>query len=341
MIKTAIVILNWNGLKFLQMFLGKVVEYSLDDQTEIFVADNGSTDDSVSWLKDNYPLISLINLKKNHGFAGAYNIALNQIDAKYYVLLNTDIEVTEGWLQPLVEFMDKNIDVASCQPKILSYNSKAQFEYAGAGGGFIDKYGYPFCRGRIFNNVEEEKGQYDDSIDIFWSSGACMVTRRVAWEKCSGFDDDFFAHMEEIDLCWRFQKNGYRNSYVGSSVVYHVGGGTLPYDSPFKTYLNFRNSLFLLYKNLPDSGFHSTLFIRKLLDGIAALVFLLRGKPGSFLSVIKAHIHYYKSLKSLKNKRNSLKSDKLNTSLTTILNKSLVFEFYLKGRKTYKAIIDN
>jgi len=338
MVKTAIVILNWNGIDFLRKFLGTVIKFSCGSESEVFVADNASTDDSVLWIKENHPEIRIIVLDKNHGFAGGYNLALEQIDAKYYVLLNSDIEVTENWLEPMVSIMDENPNIASCQPKILSYKNRDQFEYAGAAGGFLDKYGYPFCRGRIFDFIETDTKQYDSDIDIFWSSGACMTVRADAWKKCGGFDDSFFAHMEEIDLCWRFNKAGYRVSFVAGSVVYHVGGGALPYNSPFKTYLNFRNSLFLLYKNLPDKNFHLKLFIRKILDGIAALMFLLKGQSGSFRSVWKAHVDYYKNIDQLKRKRKLVKVLENRDNVPLILNKSIVFEFYVKGNKTFKSL---
>jgi GT2 family glycosyltransferase len=336
--KTAIVILNWNGLGYLKMFLGIVIKHSADNETVICVADNGSTDGSPEWVAENHKEVKLLLLDKNYGFAGGYNRAINQLDARYYVLLNSDIEVTEGWLGPLVRFMDSNPDVASCQPKILSYSHKDFFEHAGAAGCFIDKYGYPFCRGRIINKVEKDTGQYDSQIDIFWSSGACMIVQSEAWKKCGGFDDDFFAHMEEIDLCWRFNKTGYRVCYLPESVIYHVGGGTLPYRSPFKTYLNFRNSLFLLYKNLPDDKLRSVLFKRRLLDGVAAIFFLMKGSFTSVKSVWKAHIDYYKALNELKQKRESVKKLEIDHSRALILNKSIVFEFYIKGNKTYRSL---
>jgi GT2 family glycosyltransferase len=336
--KTAIVILNWNGLDYLKLFLGTVIRHSLDYKTIIYVADNGSTDGSPEWVEENFKEATLIRLDKNYGFAEGYNLAIESIKAKYFVLLNSDIEVTEGWLKPLVSFMDNNPDVASCQPKILSYHHKGHFEYAGAAGGFIDKYGFTFCRGRIFERTEVDRGQYDTSIDIFWSSGACMIIRPDAWKRCGGFDPDFFAHMEEIDLCWRFHKAGYRVSYVHDSVVYHVGGGTLPYDSHFKTYLNFRNSLFLLYKNLPDWNFHNIMIIRKLLDGLAAMRFLFKGKPGCSRSVWKAHIDYYKSLNKLREKRKKVKELDTDPFQSPLLNKSVVIEFYVKGNKTYDRL---
>jgi GT2 family glycosyltransferase len=336
--KTAVVILNWNGLGYLKIFLKTVVNLSLSPETIVCVADNGSTDGSPEWIAENFKNVKLIRFDKNFGFAGGYNLAINQLDAKYFVLLNSDIEVTEGWLQPLVRFMDNNPEVASCQPKILSYDRKDHFEYAGGAGSFIDKYGYPFCRGRIFDKVEKDTGQYDSQINIFWSSGACMIVRRDAWIKCEGLDTGFFAHMEEIDLCWRFNKAGYRVSYIPGSVVYHVGGGALPYNSPYKTYLNFRNSLFLLYKNLPDNKLRRVMFIRKLLDGLAAIMFLIKGNFSSFKSVWKAHIDYYKNLSDLKVKRKMVKKLEVIPFPALILNKSIVFEFYIKGHKTYSSL---
>ncbi len=336
--KTAIVILNWNGLGYLKMFLGNVVKHSLFADTIICVADNGSTDGSPDWIYENYKEVRLIRFDKNYGFSDGYNLAINQLDAKYFVLLNSDIEVTDGWLPPLISYMDNNPDVASCQPKILSYNRKVHFEHAGAAGGFIDRYGYPFCRGRIFDIVEKDTGQYDSQIDIFWSSGACMIVRTEAWKKCDGFDPAFFAHMEEIDLCWRFHKAGYRVSCLPGSVVYHIGGGSLSYDSSFKTYLNFRNSLFLLYKNLPENNFHTILFKRKLLDGMAAVMFILKGKFGSVKSVWKAHMDYYKSNSELKTKRKLVKKLETVHFHAKVLNKSIVFEFYVKGNKTYNSL---
>jgi len=336
--KTIIVILNWNGIGYLKQFLGTVVRHSMDDETDVCVADNGSTDGSAEWVGNNFKSVKLIRLDKNYGFAGGYNLAIEQLDAKYFLLLNSDIDVTEGWLQPLVSFMDDNPDVASCQPKILSYSNKEYFEYAGAAGSYIDRYGYPFCRGRIFNNIEKDHGQYDSNANIFWSSGACMIVRAASWNKCKGFDADFFAHMEEIDLCWRFHKTGHRVCFIPESVVFHVGGGSLPYDSPLKTYLNFRNSLYLLYKNLPDNNLHRIMLIRKLLDGLAAIKFLLTGKFGSVKAVWRAHIDYYKSLNELKSKRIIVKSMETEHFSGPVLNKSIVFEFYVKGNKTFDSL---
>jgi GT2 family glycosyltransferase len=336
--KTAIVILNWNGIGYLKMFLKTVVNHSGRPDTEVYVADNGSTDGSADWVTVNFKEVKLIQLGKNYGFAGGYNMAINQLDAKYFVLINSDIEVTEGWLDPLISFMENNPDVASCQPKILSYDRKGYFEHAGAAGCFIDKYGYPYCRGRILNIVEKDEGQYDIQINTFWSSGACMIVRAEAWDKCGGFDAEFFAHMEEIDLCWRFNKAGYRVCFIPSSIVYHVGGGALPYDSPFKIYLNFRNSLFMLYKNLPDDRLHYVILIRKLMDGLAAIMFLLKGKFDYFRSVWRAHMSYYKHIQDLKIKREIVNKLGKGDSQSLILNKSIVFEFYVKGNRTFNCL---
>jgi GT2 family glycosyltransferase len=339
--KAAIVILNWNGLDYLKRFLATTVKNSASPGTAIYVADNGSTDGSAEWVAKNFSSIGLIRFDKNLGFAGGYNLALQKIEANFFILLNSDIEVTENWTKPLILFMENNHDVASCQPKILSWHRKDYFEYAGAAGGYIDKYGYPFCRGRLFNSIEKDEGQYDTPKDVFWTSGACMIIKAEAWHKCNGFDADFFAHMEEIDLCWRFHLAGYRVSFIPDPVVYHIGGGVLPYDSPFKTYLNFRNNLFLLYKNLPDKGLHYVLLIRKFLDGIAALFFFINGKFSNTKSVWKAHADYYKSIKSLKEKRELVKKLSVKKSINIVMNKSIVFEFYIKGTRTFNKLKTN
>jgi GT2 family glycosyltransferase len=336
--KTAIIILNWNGIKYLKMFLGIVVKYSTSHDTEVYVADNGSTDGSAEWVADKFSMVNLIRFDRNLGFAGGYNNAVDQIDAEYIVLINSDIEVTEGWLPPLVSFMKENSDAAACQPKILSYYQKDYFEHAGAAGGFIDRYGYPLCRGRILNVAEKDEGQYDDQVDVFWSSGACMIVRADAWKKCGGFDADFFAHMEEIDLCWRFNKAGFRSGYTSLSTVYHIGGGSLSYDSPYKIYLNFRNSLFMLYKNLPDDRLFSVLFLRMILDGLAAVMFIAKGRFSYFKAVVNAHISYYKRLGELRRKREIVKRLGEDHTRGLILNKSIIFEFYIKGIKTYSRL---
>lgn len=336
--KTVIIILNWNGIEYLKMFLGTVVKYSAYPGTEVCVVDNGSSDGSAAWVENNFREVKVIRFEHNYGFAGGYNRAIDQLEAEYFVLINSDVEVTEEWLKPLTIFMDGNPDVAACQPKILAYHKKDHFEHAGAAGGFIDKYGYPFCRGRIFNRTEKDDGQYDDQINIFWSSGACMMVRSDAWKRCGGFDDDFFAHMEEIDLCWRFNRARYRMVFIPRSVVYHVGGGSLAYDSPFKIYLNFRNSLFMLYKNLPLNKISSIMFIRRLLDGLAAIRFLAEGRFGYFKSVWKAHMSFYKNLDQLKVKRETVRKLGEDTCGDLILNKSIVFEFFIRGKKTYRSL---
>jgi hypothetical protein len=338
MSKTGVVILNWNGLGFLKKFLGTVVRHSVGSDTAVYLADNGSTDGSADWVSANFSEVRIIKLATNQGFAGGYNLALEQVDATYYLLLNSDIDVTDGWLQPLISYMDSNPDVASCQPKIRSYNNPDYFEHAGAAGCFIDKYGYPFCRGRILNHIEKDKGQYDTRADVFWSSGACMIVRADAWKKAGGFDSSFFAHMEEIDLCWRFSKLGYRVCFIPESVVYHVGGGSLSYTSPFKTYLNFRNSLYMLYKNLPESKLQRVLFMRKILDGIAGLRFLLKGDFVNFKSVLNSHIDYYRNKKEFKLKRKAVRQLEVVSTHGRVLNKSIVFEFYIRGCKTFDLL---
>lgn len=336
--KTAVVILNWNGIGFLRNFLSNIVQNSVNNDTIVVVADNGSTDGSVEWIKTAFSDVKVLELGSNYGFAGGYNKALELIDATYYVLLNSDIEVSPHWLEPLVNHMDNNPDTAACQPKILSYNNRTLFEHAGAAGCFIDKYGFPFCRGRILHNIEKDSGQYDKVADVFWSSGACMIVRAAAWREAGGFDVAFFAHMEEIDLCWRFSKLGYRIAYIPDASVYHVGGGTLPYTSPRKTYLNFRNSLFMLYKNLPDSKLRWTLFVRKIIDGTAALVFLSRLDFKNFMAVFNAHVDYYKAGKELKDKRVAVRKMEKVSVPSNVLNKCIVFEFYVRGRKTFDLI---
>jgi len=336
--KTAIVILNWNGIGYLKMFLNTIIRFSTSPDTKVYVADNGSTDGSADWVAENFKEVKVIRFDRNYGFAGGYNKAIEKLEAEYIVLINSDIEVTEGWLQPLVDYMEENRDTAACQPKILSFDRKDYFEHAGAAGGFIDLYGYPFCRGRIFNITEKDEGQYDDQVDIFWSSGACMMVRADAWKKCGGFDPDFFAHMEEIDLCWRFNKAGFRVVFIPGATVRHIGGGSLAYDSPYKIYLNFRNSLFMLYKNLPDNRLFSVLLIRRILDGVAAVMFLVKGRFSYFRAVLKAHTSYYKCIGELRRKRDLLKKSGEDQIPGLILNKSLVFEFYIKGIKTYNRL---
>ena len=290
--KVSIVILNWNGRDMLRRFLPSVVANSQSADVEVCVADNGSTDDSVSVLQKEFPNVRLVQLDQNYGFAEGYNLALNQIDAEYVVLLNSDVEVTPGWLLPLVSYMDEHPEVAACQPKLLSERNRTFFEYAGAAGGYLDKYGYPFCRGRIFDVVEEDKGQYADVVPVFWVSGAAMFIRLKDYIETGGLDGRFFAHMEEIDLCWRLKSRGRELVYIPQSVVYHVGGATLNKDNPRKTFLNFRNNLLMLYKNLPESELRKVMFVRGLLDWVAALVFFLKGEKGNAKAVFRARKEY-------------------------------------------------
>ena len=301
--KVAVVILNYNGQKFLEQFLPNVIANCDPALAEVIVADNASTDDSVEFMREHFPDIRLIENGSNGGFSMGYNLALRQIDAEYYVLLNSDIEVASHWTEPVVELMDAHPEIAACQPKILSYYHKEKFEYAGASGGFIDQYGYPFCRGRIFQNLEDDKGQYDTPCEVFWATGACMFVRADLYHQIGGLDDSFFAHMEEIDLCWRLKNAGYKVYCCPQSKVYHIGGGTLPKNSPRKTYLNFRNNLSLLVKNLPKHRVKRTILYRIFLDWVAAFKFLFEGCPKDFRMVFKAHIDFYGRLNSLRAKR--------------------------------------
>ena len=287
MAKVAIVILNYNGASMLRKFLPSVIARS-GTQAEVIVADNASTDDSVAVMNSEFPSVPVIKLDRNWGFAEGYNKALQNLEAEYLVLLNSDVEVAEGWIEPMLAVMESDSSIAACQPKLLDYKRKSHFEYAGASGGFIDHYGYPYCRGRIFDTVEEDKGQYDNPCDIFWATGAALMIRTEDFRVVGGLDGTFFAHMEEIDLCWRLRARGRRIVCVPDSVVYHVGGATLNYSNPRKTFLNFRNNLLMLYKNLPQKELVSVMCVRCLLDYVAALKFLLTGCMGDFKAVINA-----------------------------------------------------
>lgn len=338
MSKTAVVILNWNGQKFLEQFLPSVTTLSTAEGTEIWMADNGSTDSSIAFLKQEYPSVRILQFDKNYGFTGGYNKALKQIDAEYFVLLNSDVEVTPNWLEPLVAFMDANQDVAACEPKLLAYNNRNEFEYAGASGGFIDKFGFPFCRGRILGEIETDNGQYDDTRDIFWATGACMFVRSKVFLETGGLDEDFFAHMEEIDLCWRMKNMGYRIAIVPQSVVYHVGGGTLPNNNPRKLFLNYRNNLFMLYKNLPRRKFHRTLFMRMVLDGISTGLYLAKFNFGFFWAVPRAHFAFYQNIGKLHAKRTELLKVRKDEHHPEQYNHSIVVDYYLKGKKRFSDL---
>ena len=301
-INISIVILNWNGKNWLEKFLPTLLIRA--NNANIFIIDNASTDNSVDYIKNNFSSIKLILNKFNKGFAKGYNDALKQINSKYYVLLNSDIEVGDNWLTPIIDLMESNSSIAACQPKILDFNDRLKFEYAGASGGFVDNLGYPFCRGRIFNHSEIDSGQYNDSIEIFWATGACLFLRASYFWEVGGFDDDFFAHQEEIDLCWRLKNKGYKIMVEPKSFVYHVGGATLNSSSPFKTYLNFRNNHYMLFKNLPLAKLFVITPIRLILDGLAALLFIKQDNGiQHFLAIGKAHFSFYFNLPKLFLKR--------------------------------------
>ena len=335
--KVAVVILNWNGEAMLRRFLPTVVRYSCDE-AEIWVADNASGDASVQLLREHFPSVRLIQLDKNYGFAEGYNRALAQIEAEYYVLLNSDVEVTHHWLTPLVEYMDAYPDVAACQPKLLSEANRDYFEYAGASGGFIDRYGYPFCRGRIFNTVEEDNGQYDYIIDILWATGACMLIRSADYREAHGLDGRFFAHNEEIDLCWRLRQRGRRIVCIPESEVYHVGGGTLPKSNPTKTFLNFRNNLTMLYKNLPDGELKGVMRVRRVLDYVAALKMLVADRSwADFKAVVKARRAFYRWRHNFDDDRREIGRTR-TAGPSERVGYSILWQYYVKGRKTFSRL---
>ena len=334
----SIVILNWNGKKHLERFLPVLVKHTTQDGAEIVVADNGSEDDSLEYLKKEFPHIRIIELEINHGFSGGYNRAMEELDARYVLLLNSDIEVTEGWLEPMLELMEKDPAVGACTPKILDYKRKEFFEYAGAAGGFMDHLGYPFCRGRIFDHLEIDQGQYDQASDLFWGTGACLMIRSDLYRESGGLDEQFFAHMEEIDLCWRLQRMGYRIRFVPSSKVYHVGGATLQRGNPFKTFLNFRNNLLLLYKNLPSHGRTKTLISRMILDGISAFRFLFQGAFKDFWAVVRAHWAFYGMKSSYRGMKNKNKYPENDVIVGGIYQGSIVADFFLKKKRKYSDL---
>jgi len=338
MLKVAIVILNWNGKPFLERFLPSVTMHSKLESVKVIVADNGSDDDSLTFLNHSFPEVETISLDRNYGFAEGYNLALSQLEAEYFVLLNSDVEVTGGWLSPMIELLDNNPLVAACMPKIMSAERTDLFEYAGAAGGFIDRYGYPFCQGRIFDSIESDYGQYNKSRDIFWASGACMMVRGVLYKISGGLDKDFFAHMEEIDLCWRLKNRGYRIMYEPRSMVYHLGGGTLPQGNPRKTFLNFRNNLFLLYKNLPEEFLGRILFIRLVLDGLSALRFLLKVSFREFFAVFRAHSVFFRDYKRYKQFRKRESKFISRREHREIYPGSIVKEYFLKKKFTFQSL---
>ncbi len=334
--RVAVVILNWNGKSFLEKFLPGVLE-SCRDTADLIVADNCSNDDSVAFVREHFPEVRIIQLDKNNGYTGGYNDALLQVKSEYYVLLNSDVEVKDDWITPVIRLMDSNKKIAACQPKILSHAEPDAFEYAGAAGGFIDKYGFPFCRGRIFQSIEKDSGQYDNSRRIFWATGACMFIRAECFHEFSGFDRDFFAHMEEIDLCWRLQHEGYEIWYCAESKVYHVGGGTLPKNNPQKTYLNYRNNLFLLYKNLPPVQFRKVFFFRKIVDFIAALKFLQTNGTEDCKAVFRAHRDFQKDKWKYEARHNGLQSTDFQAN-NLIYPSSILFSYFIRRQRKFSEL---
>lgn len=331
--KIAIVILNWNGRDLLEKFLPSVVKYSLED-AEVYVADNNSTDESISFLQNNYPQVKIIQNKINGGYAKGYNDALKHIDADIYALVNSDIEVTENWLKPIKSVFEEDQSTAIIQPKLLDYKDKSKFEYAGASGGFVDFMGYPFCRGRIFMELEKDNGQFNDIADIFWASGACFFIKSNIYHELGGFDEEYFAHQEEIDLCWRVQNKGHKIKYVGASEVYHVGGATLQESNPQKTYLNFRNSLFTIAKNVPKRFVFIVIFFRLIMDAVAGLKFIFELRPVHTWAIIKAHLSFYWHVRKMLKKRKALSFKQ--TSYFYCF--SVVWEHFIKGKKTFSLI---
>ncbi|QED37538.1 glycosyltransferase family 2 protein [Antarcticibacterium arcticum] len=323
-----VVILNWNGLDLLKQFLPDVIKFS--PEATVYVADNASTDRSVQYVRENFPATKVIINKVNGGYAKGYNDALEQLDEDIFVLLNSDVQVTPHWLEPILKIFKTREEVAAVQPKILDYKNPEYFEYAGAAGGFIDRFGYPYCRGRIFDSLEQDKGQYDDEIEIFWASGACLAIRKKAFYQAGALDEDYFAHQEEIDLCWRLFNLGHKVRYTPESVVYHVGGATLNNMNPRKTFYNFRNSLYNLVKNLPAHTWIFVILGRMILDGIAAFRFLLTGQIDHFWAVFRAHMNFYKHLPLLLKKRKIIPK-----KLGYFTKNSVVCAHYLQGKKTF------
>ena len=333
-INTAVVVLNWNGINWLKKFLPILIEKSKD--VNVYIADNASTDNSVDYVNNNFPNVKVLKNFSNEGYAKGYNDALETLKEEFFVLINSDIEVTDNWIKPIINLMETNSDIAACQPKILSFHDRNKFEYAGACGGFIDTLGYPFCRGRIFSDLEDDNNQYNDITEVFWASGACLFVRAKYFKEVNGFDNDFFAHQEEIDLCWRLKNKGYKIMVNPNSAVFHVGAGTLNTSSPLKTYLNFRNNLFMLYKNLSVLKLIITLLFRLPLDGIAALSFAKKENGlGHVFSILRAHLVFYVSIPLLSLKRKKIDQKK---NLTGQKRFSILFKYYFLGIKKFSDL---
>ncbi len=332
MARVSVVILNYNGKNFLEKFLPTIIKFSPD--CEIIVADNGSADGSLQYLRNHFPDVKSLDLHENHGFCKGYNLALSHVDSEYSVIINSDVEVTENWLNPIINLMDNDPRIAAIQPKLLDFHMRDKFEYAGGAGGFIDKYGYPFCRGRIFDTIETDSGQYDDTREIFWATGAAFIIRTDLFRKYGGFDEDFFAHMEEIDLCWRMKQDGYKVFYCGDSYVFHVGGGTLDYSNPRKTYLNFRNSMMVLIKNLPSGQLIWKLPVRWLIDYVAVMKFILTGEFKNALKIIQAHFYILSNLnRNLKKRKNVQRGH-----LEGMYRGFLLIDYHLKRRRKFSDL---
>jgi GT2 family glycosyltransferase len=336
--KAAVVILNWNGRELLKRFLPVLLTHTPADAAEIIIADNGSTDGSQAFLNTHYPQIRCISFDKNYGFAEGYNRALSQLEHEYTVLLNSDVEVSEGWLENAIDYLDTHPEVVALQPKLLDYKNKTAFEYAGASGGFLDIYGYPFCRGRIFTTVEKDCGQYDNPSEVFWATGACLFIRLKEYRDAGGLDKTFFAHQEEIDLCWRLKARGKKIVCLPQSVVYHVGGATLKMENPRKTFLNFRNNLLMVHKNLPEKQYRKVMILRFFLDYLAALQFLLKGYPANARSVVKARRDFNRQKKNYQ----AIRKDNLEKTVeelpSGILRNNLLWKYYVKNQKKYSQI---
>lgn len=337
--KIAIVILNWNGADMMRKFLPSVLCNS-GDEAEVYVADNGSTDTSCDMLREEFPSVRLIQLDKNYGFAGGYNKALGLLEEPYFVLLNSDVEVTEGWLSPLLEYMEMHPDTAACQPKIRSWHHREWFEYAGASGGYMDALGYPYCRGRVFTTLEKDDGQYDSVVSLFWATGAALMIRREDWTAVGGLDARFFSHMEEIDLCWRLRARGRKIVCIPKSMVFHIGGATLKKENPRKTYLNFRNNLLMLYKNLPQKRLHRVMELRTLLDGIAAFKFFVSGDVANAKAVFRARTDYYRMKSDFKEDRIKNLEATVDFEIPEQFPKCLLWQYYVSGKKKFSSLME-
>ena len=331
----AVIILNWNGRNFLESFLPSVIA-STYPRLEIIVADNASTDQSIEFLKANYPTVTIIQNDQNYGFAEGYNRAISQLEFDYFILLNSDVEVSSNWIEPVIDLMESDLNIAVAQPKVLSHSKRNYFEYAGAAGGYLDVLGYPFCRGRIFDTVEEDFKQYDDPSEIFWASGAAFFIKRNYWVETGGFDPDFFAHMEEIDLCWRLKNLGYKIVICPKSTVFHVGGGTLSAESPFKTYLNFRNNLVMLQKNLSSGNAFLIIFMRFWLDLLSLIKYLFEGKPRNAMAISKAHFYFFAHFFKNINKAGKINKSKFNAA--GLYRGSIVWDYFMKKKKTFSSL---